>query len=161
MGRTNKHTLIVSLTFMILLLLLSVLIGLRFGVADIDFPEMFRLLFQDSSHPLRREIILGIRLPRVLAAVATGGSLAVCGVVMQAVVRNPMADPYLMGVSAGASLGATVCILGFGGLFWAFGLPVSAFLGAVLTSFIIQSVSAVSKGLSNQLILIGIAINAL
>jgi iron complex transport system permease protein len=146
---------------MSLFLLLTLLLGLRFGVVDMNFSEIFHLLFKDSDHAMRREIVVGIRIPRVLAAAVTGGALAVCGVVMQAVVRNPMADPYLMGVSSGASLGATVCILGFGGGASALGLPISAFLGAVLTSFIILSVSSFSKGISNQLILIGLAINAL
>lgn len=161
MSRASKKKLFISLSFMSIFLLFSVLLGLRFGAADMDFAEIFRLLFKDTDHTLRREIITGIRIPRVLSAAVTGGSLAVCGVVMQAVVRNPMADPYLMGVSAGASLGATVCILGFGGALWSFGLPLSAFLGAVAASLIIQAVSAASQGVSNQLILIGIAINAL
>lgn len=142
-------------------LLSTILIGLRLGVVDMDFSEIFSLLFTDTDHLLKREIIVGIRIPRVLAAAAIGGSLAVCGVVMQAVVRNPMADPYLMGVSSGASLGATACILSFGGSLGMLGLPISAFVGAALTSLIILSISSFSSGVSNQLILIGLAINAL
>jgi iron complex transport system permease protein len=73
-------------------------------------------------------IVVDLRVPRVLAACAVGAGLAIVGVVMQALVRNPLADPYLLGVSSGASVGAVlVLIAGLGVL-----LPVAAFAGALL-----------------------------
>ncbi|MFQ7716402.1 MAG: iron chelate uptake ABC transporter family permease subunit [Blautia sp.] len=64
------------------------------------------------------DIVWFIRLPRILLATAVGTGLAVAGVVMQAIVKNPIADPYILGISSGASLGATVAIfLGVGAVF--------------------------------------------
>ncbi|GAA4733766.1 iron chelate uptake ABC transporter family permease subunit [Isoptericola chiayiensis] len=71
-------------------------------------------------------IVWQLRLPRVLTAAAVGAGLAVCGVVMQSLTRNPLADPYLLGLSSGASLGAA-CVLVLG---WLAVLPVAAFVGA-------------------------------
>lgn len=83
---------------------------------------------EPSLSPLRDAIVWEGRLPRALTAAAVGAGLAVCGVVMQALTRNPLADPYLLGLSSGASLGAvSVLLLGIGLL-----LPVAAFAGAAL-----------------------------
>lgn len=57
------------------------------------------------------DIIWLLRLPRLVLAMIVGASLAVCGVIMQAIVKNPLADPYILGISSGASLGATIAIL--------------------------------------------------
>jgi iron complex transport system permease protein len=136
------------------------MLSIMIGFVDYSFKELiYRLLFDDLS--LRREIIINIRLPRALAAAMVGGTLAVCGVVTQAVARNPMADPYLMGVSSGASLGAMICLLVFGGSIGSFGLSSSAFLGALLSSSLILAMSFKTSASVYHMILIGIAINAL
>jgi iron complex transport system permease protein len=78
--------------------------------------------------PLRDGIVWELRMPRVLTAAAVGAGLALCGAVMQALTRNPLADPYLLGLSSGASVGAVIVIvLGVGLL-----LPVAAFVGALV-----------------------------
>ncbi|WP_245674680.1 FecCD family ABC transporter permease [Herbidospora cretacea] len=79
----------------------------------------------------RETIVMDVRLPRVLLAAVVGAGLAVCGMALQALVRNPLADPMLLGVSSGASVGA-VSVLVFGlSFFGAFSLPIAAFLGAL------------------------------
>jgi iron complex transport system permease protein len=84
-------------------------------------------LGEPTLSPLRDAIVWELRVPRVLTAAAVGAGLALCGAVMQAVTRNPLADPYLLGLSSGASVGAVVVlVLGVGVL-----LPVAAFAGAV------------------------------
>lgn len=87
-----------------------------------------------SSDPLTDQIIWQIRTPRVLVAAVIGGSLSVAGVALQGLVRNPLADPYILGISSGASFGA-VLVLGAG---WSIlgGSSVSgaAFLGALITA---------------------------
>nr|WP_241665665.1 iron ABC transporter permease [Prescottella subtropica] len=82
----------------------------------------------------REAIVVESRLPRALTAAAVGASLAVAGAVAQAVTRNPLADPYLLGVSSGAGFGvAAVTVLGIGAGTWGvFTLPLAAFLGALL-----------------------------
>ena len=83
---------------------------------------------EPTLSPLRDGIVWELRMPRVLTAAAVGAGLALCGVVMQALTRNPLADPYLLGLSSGASVGAVVVIvLGVGLL-----LPVAAFAGALV-----------------------------
>ncbi|MDR2349690.1 MAG: iron ABC transporter permease [Deltaproteobacteria bacterium] len=151
-----------ALTGAILLavLFLSLVLSLRFGVTDFTVRELLSLLAGEGSG-MRREILVNLRLPRFFAGALTGGSLAVCGAVMQAAVRNPMADPYLMGVSSGATLGATLCILTFGGRVGLLGLSGSAFAGAMACSLLISLISFGTRANALLMILIGLAINAL
>jgi iron complex transport system permease protein len=120
------------------LLLLSIVFAVTFGPADIRPAEVWgsilghlgldpTALGGEVLSPLRDGIVWELRMPRILTAAAVGAGLALSGTVMQAITRNPLADPYLLGLSSGASLGAVaVILLGFGLL-----LPVSAFAGAL------------------------------
>lgn len=104
------------------------------------------------------QIVWQIRVPRIILGFLAGSGLALCGCVMQAVVQNPMADPYILGVSAGATLGAT------GSLFLGVGVVsgVWAFLGADLACFLVLALaSADGKTTSVKLILAGMIVNAL
>lgn len=114
-------------------LLASVVLAVTVGPAGIAPADVWRtvaahLTGQSSVlSPLLDGIVWQLRLPRVLTAAAVGGGLAVAGAVMQSLVRNPLADPYLLGLSSGASLGAVaVLVLGAAVL-----LPVAAFAGAL------------------------------
>ncbi|MFJ9801251.1 FecCD family ABC transporter permease [Streptomyces wuyuanensis] len=80
---------------------------------------------------VRETIVVDVRLPRVLLAAVVGAGLAVCGTALQALVRNPLADPMLLGVSSGASVGAVAVVVFNVSLFGVFSLPVAAFLGAL------------------------------
>lgn len=123
-------------------LVATVLVAVTIGSADLGVGEVWRsvawhlarglgvdhLITVEPLSVLRDGIVWQLRLPRVLTAAAVGAGLALCGVVMQSLTRNPLADPYLLGLSSGASLGAVlVLVLGLGVL-----LPVAAFAGAVL-----------------------------
>lgn len=106
-------------------------------------------------------IIWGLRLPRVLLGYIVGACLAVCGVTMQALVRNPLADPYILGVSNGAATFATLGILfGAFGFLGPYSLSLSAFLGAALTIVLVYAL-AHSGGRLNitQLLLAGVAVS--
>ncbi|WP_298459978.1 putative F420-0 ABC transporter permease subunit [uncultured Cellulomonas sp.] len=115
-----------------LLLVASVVLAITVGPAQISAVEVWRSV---ASHAglgttplteLRDAIVFDMRLPRVLTAGAVGAGLALAGAVMQSLTRNPLADPYLLGLSSGASLGAVgVLVLGVG-----VALPAAAFLGA-------------------------------
>ncbi|UOQ91234.1 iron chelate uptake ABC transporter family permease subunit [Agromyces endophyticus] len=83
---------------------------------------------ESTLSPLRDGIVWQLRMPRVLTAAAVGAGLALCGAVMQAITRNPLADPYLLGLSSGASVGAVVVLV----LGWSLMLPVAAFAGAIV-----------------------------
>lgn len=110
---------------------------------------------------LEQNIVLNLRLPRVLLGMIVGASLAVCGVTMQALVRNRLADPFILGVSNGAAAFATFGML-FGG-FAAFGiyaLSVSAFLGAAVTILFVYIISRVRGRINiSQLLLSGVAVS--
>lgn len=115
-----------------LVLLGSIVAAVTFGPADISAGDVFRTighhlhLTATAPERLVDATVWQLRLPRVLTAAAVGAGLAISGVVMQALTRNPLADPYLLGLSSGASLGASlILIVGVTAL-----LPVAAFVGA-------------------------------
>lgn len=160
---------------LLVLLLLSVLSSITFGPVDIAIPDVARILvcrifrsepaqYAELLQSTTADIIWNIRFPRVLMAMVVGAGLSVSGVVMQAVVRNPLADPYVLGLSSGASLGATLAIL-LGAFSWFgnYGVSVGAFLGSLVTALFVFTVafSGKSKGNTIKLLLAGMAVSAI
>ncbi len=164
----------------LLIVVLAVIAMLMFsasimtGAADASLSNVLRwLLGLESAEQVLsvrdRIIILDIRLPRAVLGMLVGASLAVSGAVMQGLFRNPLADPGLVGVSSGASLGAVLLIvLGttfFGPLFAVFGfyaLPVAAFSGGLVTTLLLYKIATRSGQTSvATMLLAGIALGAL
>ena len=113
------------------LLGLSVVLGVRFGSVPLSTAEVLAVLAGGGA-PIARDIVLDLRLPRVLLGILVGGGLAMSGATFQALLRNPLAEPYILGISGGASVGA-VLVLAMGWTVagsWA--LPLAAFAGALL-----------------------------
>lgn len=110
--------------------------------------------------PSEKTIIFSIRLPRVIFAGLVGASLSAAGVIFQALLRNPLADPYILGISGGSAVGAIIgIIIGVGSI--PFGIPGLAFLGAVVTVVLVFVIGRSDKELhSNTLLLAGVIINA-
>ncbi len=109
-----------------------------------------------TTAPGAADIVGGIRLPRVLAAFFVGASLAVAGAAMQALFRNPMADPYILGTSSGGALGASLAIVLLGGLF----VPLFAWTGAVAAILVVWLIAGRSGVISTEtLLLTGIAVS--
>ncbi len=107
-------------------------------------------------------VVLDVRLPRILCAAIVGGGLAISGAVFQGILLNPLADPYTLGVSAGAAFGASLALLLNIGLLGIYSVPLFAFCGAVVTLFFVIYLSSSSGGVSsNNLILSGIIIAAI
>jgi iron complex transport system permease protein len=107
-------------------------------------------------------VVMDVRLPRIMTAALVGGGLAMSGVVFQGILLNPLADPYTLGVSAGAAFGAALAILMNLGALGLYSVPLFAFLGAVATLGAVIYLSAGSGGLSsNNLILSGIIVAAI
>jgi len=123
-----------------LLALVAVLLGVRFGSVPVSTPEVWAVL-TGGGDPATRDIVLDLRLPRVLLALLVGGGLAISGATFQALLRNPLAEPYILGISGGASVGA-VLVLALG---WAvtgsWVLPLAAFAGAVLAIVLVFRVA--------------------
>lgn len=110
--------------------------------------------------PTRISIVRDLRLPRALLAFLVGGGLAACGAALQALVRNPLADPYLLGLSGGAGLGAVLAIAaGVGG---AWSVPLAAFLGAVAAVAVVYRLGIVGEGWldTRVLLLAGVVVGA-
>lgn len=120
-------------------------------------PEWIRDL--DPVWPV---VVLDVRLPRILTAVFVGGGLATAGAVFQGILLNPLADPYTLGVSAGAAFGAAVAMLLNLSLLGQYSVPLFAFGGALLTLLLVIFLASGSGGLSsNTLVLAGIIVAAI
>ncbi len=118
-------------------------------------------LIPQTWDALQESIVLNLRLPRVCLGFVVGASLAVCGVTMQALVRNSLADPFILGVSSGAEAFATLGVL-FGAFSFlgTYSLAISSFLGAAFTFILVYSLSRVRGKLSiAQLLLSGVAVS--
>lgn len=156
-------------------IILSVGISVSLGQADIPIGKTFQIILHqlsggslgslEGASASAVNIIWHIRLPRVLFALLAGMGLAISGSVMQAIVQNPLADPYILGISSGSSLGATFAILvGFGGgsVFSQFGLAFGAFAGAVLASLTVLGLSSVGGRMTSmKLVLSGSVVSSL
>ena len=146
-----------------LALLASIIVSVTVGAADISAGDVWSSILarfgigESPLTPLRDGIVWELRMPRILAAAAVGAGLALCGAIMQAVLRNPLADPYLLGLSSGASFGAVaVIVLGL-----AVALPGAAFAGsliALLATLLLAR--AAGPLLASRTILAGIAVSA-
>jgi len=162
------------------LLIVVIILATTMGSVHIPFPTCLQVLLSQfpfihitpslpeiSGVTLSLEnletIILDIRLPRILLAGLVGAALAVAGATYQGLFRNPLADPYLLGVAAGAGLGATIAMLIPFTLAWmSFGsVPLFAFIGATVAVVVVYSIARVGKTLpATTLILAGVALGA-
>jgi iron complex transport system permease protein len=145
-------------TTLLLIVLGCLLVGSMAGAIPLTPAELW--------HGLRRtdaptaDIIRNLRIPRVLLAFLVGGSLGMCGAALQALVRNPLAEPYLLGLSGGAGLGAVVAIGMNAGSVWA--IPIAAFLGAMSAAALVYRLSMVDGRRldSRVLLLAGVVVGA-
>lgn len=156
-----------------LILVISIIIATAVGSVSIPFRRVVGMvgsklpgvgsLITPTWTKAQEVIILQIRLPRVLLALLIGGGLSVSGVLFQGTLRNPLADPYIIGVSSGASLGATLGLLFFipQGLVGIGTLPLFAFVGALGTTAIVARLGQQRGQLeSTSLILAGVAVGS-
>jgi iron complex transport system permease protein len=144
-----------------LLLGACMLLAVSSGAGDASF---WRLLSGDIG-AVERTILLDVRLPRVVLAALLGGALTVAGVAFQALLRNPLADPYVLGVSGGASIGGIVALsIGLGGAaapLAGVGVPALAFAGALAALWLIERVATVDGRLAVYTVLLtGAVFNA-
>ena len=158
---SNKQTTSLSIFFIILILTLII----AFSNGSFDFS--FLSLLKGETNSLENTIFFEIRIPRVILACLVGTSLAISGACLQGLFRNPLADPGLIGVSAGAALGASIIIV-FGSTIFSkfilstFLLPLAACFGSGVVIFLLF---LLTKGFGYQgityMLLVGIAINAI
>lgn len=146
----------------------SILIASSIGVVDITLPNIIKILLHQTGIATPKGIsqteiitIWELRMPRIIMSLLAGAALALCGAVFQSIFRNPICDPYILGISSGASLGATSAfILGWDA--YLFGLTLPALISALLTLLIIMGIARLSKQrTTHTLLLTGIALNFL
>ncbi len=152
----------VALVFVALVVLLIAVcaLGASFGAVSID-------LWAALTDPTSQDavILTQARLPRLALAALTGGALAAVGVAFQALLRNPLADPYVLGVSGGAAAGATFALLAGAMTFSALGVwlvPMSALAGGLLATFLVYAIARAGGNVSGtNIILAGVIVNAI
>lgn len=166
----KKISLKVIFIGLILILFLSIMIAIGLGPVKISLGKTFHIIgnqiFGDKLFPhdwtlIEQNTIILLRLPRVLLGAIVGASLAICGVSMQALVRNQLADPFILGVSSGASTFATLDMLfGVFAFLGTYRLSLSAFIGAVVTIVLVYMLSRMRGKINmTQLLLSGVAIS--
>ncbi|MEN1836159.1 iron ABC transporter permease [Pseudomonas lijiangensis] len=152
---------------LLILLALSCLISLGFGPARVPLAKVLGIVLQQVGFDAvvdwskgQAQIIWLIRAPRVLLGALVGAGLALVGTALQAVTRNPLADPHLLGVSSGAALGAVVAVLYLGEFIGVFSLPLAAFVGALGSMLLVLAVASRQGRLeSERLLLAGVAVS--
>ncbi len=163
---------LVPLAFALLtgLLLLSAVLNLMLGAVPVPLSQLVASLVPGVTADPAAALVIGeIRLPRALAAMAVGAALAVSGAVLQALFRNPLADPGLLGVSTGAALGAALWFVGGAGVAAAaapaalpFLLPLASFLGALAAIGMVLALGQrAGPNATILMLLLGIGVNAL
>ena len=149
---------VVAILVLLIALPLSIMAAVTFGTMELPISDVYQVIRHELARvflrrPLPAEWAAGvpihdvvwlIRLPRLVLAAAVGVGLSISGVVMQAIVKNPLADPYILGISSGASLGATVAVmLGVGASFGSGYIGVMAFIGAFGVSLAVVALANV------------------
>lgn len=161
---------------LIALLGISLVVAVTFGTMPLPVGDVYGVLRYKFLHAVfhvqvpadwaagsaLHDVVWLIRLPRLVLGAAVGASLAVCGVVMQALVKNPLADPYILGISSGASLGATLAALfGVGAVLGVRSVGAMAFVGALVVSFAVMALANLGgRATAVKLLLAGSALSA-
>ena len=164
-SRSLRDAVGIQLLFLAMILLLSIVVSSRLGYLTVGFTDVLRIIaakltgqtaLTADMDALLPVVVLEVRLPRILCAAIVGAGLAVSGTIFQGILLNPLADPYTLGVSAGAAFGASMAILLNLSFLGFYSVPLFAFIGAVTTLFFVIYLSAAgSEGRlsSNNLIL--------
>jgi iron complex transport system permease protein len=162
LGRVTLRRTVVSCGILFLVLVSAVAITALFGSEQLPAKESLCALLSGGRSmcgltPEQSAILFEIRLPRILLAAAVGASLASAGAGYQALLRNPLAEPYLLGISNGAAVGTMVALVFFGSMEWS--RPVMAFAGALLASLAVYQLARGRAGASpERLILAGVIV---
>ncbi len=152
-------------------LLGAIVVATSMGYIKIPVGDILRVItgaifghgnWDNTAHRIVPYVVLDVRLPRILTSVVVGAGLAIAGVIFQGILLNPLADPYTLGISAGAAFGASVALLFNFSALGIYSVPMFAFIGAIATLGAVIYLSSQSGGVSsNSLILSGIIVAAI
>ena len=156
-----RKTLVVN-SILFLALLIAILFSLLEGTTSVGFWDLLNSTFYETSSTGVSTIVFSYRLPRILLACIAGAGLACSGVVFQGVLRNPLADPYIIGIAAGGALGAvtSISLLKSNGLFMT---SISSFIGSLAAVALVYGLALYRKNSTyiNTVILAGIIVGSL
>ncbi len=159
---TSKN-LVIKVSIGLVMLAVIMCLCALIGTQKISLEKVFAGPGDKPGENIDYEIFVGVRLPRVILAALVGAALACSGVVLQAILRNPLADPYILGISSGAGLGVIIAVLsGVSFSFWG-GSPIAAFAftGAIITVWLVWFIGHFTgKSQVTGLLLAGVVINA-
>lgn len=141
------------------LFLLAALLNLCLGASGLSPAEVFGALFAGDHDSTAARILLYVRLPRALAAILAGAALSTAGLLLQSVLRNPLAAPGVIGINSGAGLCALICMAVLPGA--AKLVPLAAFLGACLSAFAVYLLARLTGASRSTIVLAGVAVNSI
>lgn len=154
----TKYRLFWSIIFLVSALGLTFFISLSQGAVNFNFVDFYQALLREGD-PIKQTILWDLRLPRIIAAMVVGAALGMSGALLQGMLRNSLADPFILGISAGAGLIVIIMIVL---QVFPIAIPFAAWLGAILTSAIVIFLGRSPGGISvERLILGGVAVSAL
>ncbi|WP_288843266.1 iron ABC transporter permease [uncultured Deefgea sp.] len=155
LARLTPQKMLLTLSVLLLVLLLSVAISVSVGSTSL---RPWQFWYDNAESALARDVVLELRLPRTVSALVVGGLLALAGTLQQVLLRNPLADPYILGTSGGASVGALLALLlGVGTL----GVNAAAGTGALLSILIVFLLAGRDRSSTQtRLLLTGVALAA-
>lgn len=151
----NKYAYIALSVFVLMFI---ILLSIRMGSVEFSYSKIFSILFSSEMNS-SKNVLLNIRLPRIVIAAIVGANLSVSGALLQAVMQNPLADPGLTGVSAGSSLAAIIIMLLFPQ--YSYLVPMAAFLGGTVACALVYSLAWKNGIKPVRIILAGVAVNAI
>ncbi|MFQ3244226.1 MAG: iron complex transport system permease protein [Arenicella sp.] len=171
LGQSHEHRRKLEFAVLSFCLLTLLWLGVSIGASNVNFllplESLYSRLFGTLEPSITQSVVLNIRLPRVIMALLVGAALAVSGASLQGVCRNPLADPGLLGISAGAAVGAVMMILfashiPFLHVAGPYAVSVAAFAGAAVATFSVYSLAQVNGDIQiPTFLLAGVAVNAL
>lgn len=152
-------TWIVTFIILIVLLVVSMFLALSIGEINFSFLELLSILKNPSG--VESSILFEIRIPRVILGFSVGGALSISGLILQGIYRNPLVEPYTLGISGGSALGVSLAIvLGIQHIFSGLTLPIFGIIGALATVFILYIISLRKSYINiNVILLTGVMIS--
>ena len=149
---------ILFLLALLVLLIITIIISLSSGEVKIAWKHLPEILVNKNS--IEFTVLSKIRIPRLILAVSVGGALSLSGAILQGIYRNPLVEPYTLGISGGAALGIAIAIVFGIHVSGFYILPLFGFGGAILTLFVVYFLSVRKEGLSiNSMLLIGVMVS--
>ncbi|WP_244833530.1 iron ABC transporter permease [Clostridium sp. BJN0001] len=173
--KPNKEKYYTYIAFLIIFMFMCILVSASFGSSSVTIIDTFKILLSkvpilnnfidlDGIKESYKVIVLKVRFPRILESALVGGALSLVGCTFQAIFRNSLADPHILGISSGAAFGATIAILsGFSLNFLGMGvISIFAFIGAIITVIVVYKVGSIGGNLIVlNLLLTGTAISTM